>query len=136
MEINTLGLTAAITAFLAIWIGHVAVRKVEAEARDIRLPMLIAIALGLTTEYGSLITDNRSLKTALGILGITLLWDAFEIYRQEKRIKHGHAPANPKNPRHAKFLAEHPAATTLDLLKRDPIGRPVSPEEAPKLLNH
>ena len=136
MEINTLGLTAAITAFLTIWIGHVAVRKVEAEARDIRLPMFIAIALGLITEYCSLITNNLSLKTTLGILGITLLWDAFEIYRQQNRIKHGHAPANPNNPRHAKILAEYSTATTLDLLKRDPIGRSVSPEEAPKLITH
>lgn len=133
---NTLGLTAAVTAFLAIWIGHVAVRKIEAEARDIRPPMFIAIALGLITEYCSLITDNLSLKTALGILGITLLWDAFEIYRQEKRIKHGHAPANTNNPRHAKILAEYSTATTLDLLKRDPIGRSVSPKEAPKLISH
>lgn len=133
---NTLGLVAAITAFLTIWIGHVAVRKVEAEAWDIRLPMLIAIALGLITEYGSLLTDNVSLQTALGILGITLLWDAFELYRQEKRIKHGHAPANPKNPRHAKILAEHSSATTLDLLKRDPIDRAVSHEEAVKLIHH
>jgi hypothetical protein len=134
---NTLGLVAATTAFLTIWIGHVTVRKVEAEARDIRLPMIIAIALGLITEYSSLITNNWSLKTALGILGITLLWDAFEIYRQEKRIKHGHAPANPNNPRHAKILAEYSTATTLDLLKRDPIGRSISPEEAPKkLISH
>ena len=133
---NTLGLTAAITAFLAIWIGHVAVRKIEAEAHDIRPPMLIAITLGLLTEYGSLITDNWSLKTVFGILGITLLWNAFEIYRQQNRIKHGHAPANPNNPRHAKILAEHPTATTLDLLKRDPVGRQVSPEEAPNLITH
>ncbi len=135
-NLNYLGLTAAVTAFLAIWLGHVAVRKVEAEARDIRPPIIIAIALGLITEYGSLITDNWSLKTALGILGITLLWDAFEIYRQQNRIKHGHAPANPNNPRHAKILAEYSTATTLDLLKRDPLGREVSPEEAPRLINH
>ena len=136
MEINTLGLTAVVTAFVSIWLGHVAVRKIEAEARDIRLPMLIAIALGLLTEYFSLTTVNRQLSTALGILGITLLWDAFEIYRQQNRIKHGHAPANPNNRRHVKILAEYSAATTLDLLKRDPIGRPVSPEEAPNLITH
>jgi hypothetical protein len=115
-----LGLTAAITAFLTIWLGHVAVRKVEAEARDIRLPIFIAVALGLITEYCSLITINRPLSTALGILGITLLWDALEIYRQQNRVKHGHAPANPNNPRHAKILAEYPSATTEDLLKREP----------------
>lgn len=133
---NALGLIAAITAFLTIWIGHVAVRKVEAEARDIKIPMLIAIVLGLVNEYIALSTPSHQLSTVLGILGITLLWDAFEIYRQEKRIKHGHAPANPNNLRHARILVEHPSATTLDLLKRDPIGRPVSPEEAPKLIDH
>jgi hypothetical protein len=127
---NTLGLIAAITAFLTIWIGHVAVRKVESVARDIRTPMLIAI------EYIAMSTPSRQLSAVLGILGITLLWDAFEIYRQEKRVKHGHAPANLNNPRHRKILAEYPSATTLDLLKRDPIGRPVSPEEAPELIDH
>ena len=54
------------------------------------------------------------------ILGITLLWDALEFTRQQKRVKKGHAPANPHNPRHAKILAEHPTATTLDLLKHLP----------------
>lgn len=136
MEINSLGLTAAVTAFITIWIGHVAVRKVEAKALNIKKPMFIAIVLGLLPEYGALSTTNRQLSTVLGILGITLLWDAFEIYRQENRIKHGHAPANPNNPRHAKILAKHSSATTLDLLKRDPIGRSVSPEEAPKLITH
>lgn len=136
MAINTLGLVAAVTAFLSIWGGHVAVRKVEAEARDIRPPMFIAIILGLFTEYISLSIFNLQLSTVFGILGITLLWDAFEIYRQQNRIKHGHAPANPNNPRHAKILKEYSSATTLDLLKRDPVGRSVSPEEAPKLITH
>ncbi|HXF84454.1 MAG TPA: DUF4491 family protein [Anaerolineales bacterium] len=132
---NTLGLTAALTAFLAIWLGHVAVRKVEAEARDIRTPIVIAVLLGLLTEYFSLTAANRQLSTTLGILGVTLLWDAFELYRQENRVKHGHAPANPDNPRHARFLADpNLHATTLDLLKRDPVGRPVPPDEAPTLL--
>jgi len=45
----------------------------------------------------------------------------------------GHAPANPSNPRHARILEEHPLATAVDLLKRDPIGREVSIEEATKL---
>jgi hypothetical protein len=133
---NTLSLIAAITAFLTIWIGHVAVRKVEADAQDIKIPMLIAIVLGLVSEYIALSTASRQFSTVFGILGITLLWDAFEIYRQEKRVKHGHARANPNNPRHARILVEYPSATTLDLLKRDPIGRPVSPEEAPKLIDH
>lgn len=117
---NFLGVTAAVTAFVSIWLGHVGVRKVEAEARDLRLPVALAIALGLLIEYWSLVTENWSLKTALGILGVTLFWDAFELYRQQNRVKHGHAPANPRNPRHVKILAEYPSATTKDLLKREP----------------
>lgn len=58
----------------------------------------------------------------VGILGVTLLWDALEFYRQQRRIQRGHAPANPNNPRHAKILAEFPSATTIDWLDRDPRG--------------
>ena len=118
---NWIGMVAALTAFLSIWVGHVAVRKIEFISPTIWLPTVIAIALGLFTEYRSLITDNLSLKTALGITGITLLWDALEFTRQQKRIIKGHAPANPNNPRHARILAEpNSHATTLNLLKREP----------------
>ncbi|MBM3180202.1 MAG: DUF4491 family protein [Chloroflexi bacterium] len=121
MELNYLGLIAALTAFLSIWIGHVAVRKIEFISQTIWFPTIIFAILGLFTEYCSLITDNWSLKTALGILGITLLFDAYEFTRQQKRIRKGHAPANPNNPRHARILTESNShATTLDLLKREP----------------
>lgn len=130
MEINTLGLIAAFTAFLSIWFGHVAVRKIESSSRTIWIPTVIAIALGLSLEYCSLITDNISLKTALGITGITLLWDALEFTRQQNRVKKGHAPANPNNPRHARILAKpNSHATTLDLLKREPTGKPVNEKQ-------
>ncbi len=52
-------------------------------------------------------------------LGITALFDALEFRRQFRRVKQGHAPANPNNPRHAPWLAEG-KATTADLLKREP----------------
>ncbi|MCL4528404.1 MAG: DUF4491 family protein [Chloroflexi bacterium] len=137
MQINTLGLTAAITAFLSIWIGHVTVRKIEFILPIIWLPTVILAILGITCEWFSLSTFNLQLTTALGILGITLLFDAFELTRQQKRIIKGHAPANPNNPRHAKILADRKSATTLDLLKRDPIGRSVSSDEAIQLItNH
>jgi len=61
---------------------------------------------------------------------VTLLWDALELrVRQPSRIKHGHAPANPNNPRHAKMLATHPTATTVDWLDRDPRGYPYTAGE-------
>jgi len=135
MEINVLGLVAALTAFLTIWFGHVAVRKIEFAAPAIWLPAVIFTTLGLLTEYWSLVTENLALKTALGIAGITFLFDAFELVRQQRRIRKGHAPANPHNPRHAAILAEpNSHATTLDLLKREPIGEPVNPDQAAQLV--
>ena len=121
MQTNTLGLIAAVTAFLSIWIGHVAVRKIEFASPTIWLPTLIFTALGIGVEYLSLLSRNTQHATVFGILGITFLWDALEFTRQQKPIRKGHATANPNNPRHARILAEHNShATTLDLLKREP----------------
>jgi len=120
MTLNPLGLASALAAFLGIWLGHVTVRKVEAAAPILWPPILIALALGLGLETWSLVTDSRIISAFTGILGITVLWDALEFVRQEKRIKKGHAPANPTNPRHARILTVYPAATTINLLKREP----------------
>lgn len=127
---NWIGLVAALTAFFSIWFGHVAVRKIEFVSPTIWIPTIIFAALGMIVEFISLSTVNRPLSTALGILGITLLFDALEFTRQQRRIRKGHAPANPTNPRHAKILAKHQSATTLDLLKREPIGHTVGLEES------
>jgi hypothetical protein len=94
----------------------------------------IFAATSLVIEFFSLKTSNFLLSTAFGILGITLLFDAFEFMRQQKRIIKGHAPANPNNPRHARLMGEYTSVTSLDLLKRDPIGKPVSPREAIELI--
>ena len=127
---NFIGVAAAFTAFLSVWFGHVAVRKIEFISPTLWIPSSIFVALGLMVELLSLSTVNRPLSTVLGILGITLLFDAFELTRQQKRIKKGHAPANPNNPRHAKFLADPSLhATTRDLLKREPTGHPLPAEE-------
>jgi putative Mn2+ efflux pump MntP len=134
MYINPIGFTSALAAFLGIWLGHVSVRVIERNAKKLWPPIFIALVLGLALEAWSLLTDHWFLNAALGILGITLLWDSFEFVRQEKRVKKGHAPANPSNPRHARILADYPSATPLDLLKRDPLGRQVNPDEAVNLV--
>ena len=131
---NWIGLVAALTAFFSIWAGHVAVRKIEFASPTIWMPTAIFATFGLIVEFLSLSTVNRPLSTVFGILGITLLWDAFEFTRQQKRIVKGHAPANPNNPRHAKILAEHPSAMIHNLLNREPVGRLVSHNEAIKLI--
>ena len=129
MEINIIGFAAALATFLGVWLGHVSVRKIERETANLWIPALIALAFGIGFEIASFLTSNLSLSAMCGILGVTLLWDSFEFYRQQKRIKHGHAPANPNNPRHAKILAEYPNATKIDWLKRDPRGSAYSTAE-------
>ena len=127
MAINILGFVAALTAFLTIWFGHVAVRKIEFISPTIWLPTTIFATLGLIAEYCSLITVYRPLSAVFGIAGITFLFDAFEFTRQQNRIRKGHAPANPNNPRHARILADSNFhATTKDLLKREPTGKPIT----------
>jgi hypothetical protein len=123
MALNFTGLAAALTTFLGIWFGHVAVRKIEYRAADLRLPTLAFLLAGALLEYASLSATNRTASVVLGIWGITSLWDALELTRQQKRIRIGHAPANPDNPRHARILVEHSQATTIDWLARDPLER-------------
>ena len=130
MELNWLGPASALATFLGVWIGHVSVRKIEREVDRIWIPAAFALLLGIGLLTASFLTSNLILSTICGILAVTLLWDALEIaIRQPNRVKHGHAPANPHNPRHARILAACPDATTVDLLERDPRGFPYSDEE-------
>ncbi|EFO80229.1 hypothetical protein OSCT_1926 [Oscillochloris trichoides DG-6] len=115
------GLWMAVATFLGIWWGHVGVRWLEAHSADIRPPALILIVIGIALQIVSLFASNLTLSGVSSIVGITLLWDAFELYRQQKRVIKGHAPANPNNPRHAAYLAAaNSHATTEDLLDREP----------------
>lgn len=128
MTLNWLGLAAGAATFFAIWFGHVGVRKIEVASPTLWLPAVVALALGLALETGAMLAADRYLSGALGIVGVTLLWDAVEFVRQQRRVAHGHAPANPQNPRHARLLAENKAATTTNWLDREPLGHPVNPE--------
>ena len=129
MEMNFIGFAAALATFFGVWLGHVSVRKIERETVNLWKPALTAIGLGTGLEIAALITSSLTLSAMCGILGVTLLWDALEFFRQQKRIKCGHAPANPNNPRHVKILAEYPDATTIDWLDRGPRGSAYSPAE-------
>lgn len=134
MDFNLLGLASASATFFGVWIGHVSVRKIEREVERIWIPAVLALFLGIGLLTASFLTSNLILSTICGILAVTLLWDALELaVRQPARVKHGHAPASPHNPRHARILATCPDATTADLLDRDPRGFPYSKEELASL---
>ena len=120
MEMNFVGMAAALATFFGVWMGHVLVRKIERETVRLWIPICSALLLGTGFGVFSLLTPSLILSAAGGIFAMTFLWDALEFVRQQNRIKQGHAPANPNNPRHAKILAEHPESTTFDWLDRDP----------------
>jgi hypothetical protein len=126
---NTLGLVTALSTFAAIWLGHISVRKIEAIAPVLELPIAGAVLLGLACAGLSLSMSDPAWAAALGIFGITFLWDALEFKRQQRRVQRGHAPANPANPRHAAYL-QAGRATTAHLLRREPSGKPVPAEQA------
>jgi len=100
------GLAAAAATFGGIWFGHVTVRAVEYRARRLWLPASIYVAAGCALEAlalagPALAGGGLALSGAAGILGMTFLYDAFELRRQQRRVLKGRARANPANPRHA-----------------------------------
>jgi hypothetical protein len=135
MTFNTIGMLAAITTMICIWFGHVMVRRMEARLVHVSPAIVVCVFLGLFFEVGAILVDSNQNSAILGIIGITFLWDALEFKRQQKRVKIGHAPANPENPRHLKFLIENSTATTLDILDREPRGKAYSHAEIDAILN-
>jgi hypothetical protein len=60
--------------------------------------MTTFLVLGLAVLGLSLLVTSSLASATLGIVGMTTLWDAVEFIRQEERIRHGRAPANPDRP--------------------------------------
>jgi len=129
MTLNWIGLVAAVTTFMGVWIGHVSVRKIEYISPTVWVPSGVALFLGVLLELGALVSENPYLSALLGIFGVTVLWDALEFWRQHRRVEKGHAPANPDNPRHTRLLRTSAMSTTMDWLDRNPTGRLLSTEE-------
>jgi copper chaperone CopZ len=79
-----------------IGLGHVAVRRINYLYGTKPVPYVLA--LGLALLLGSLFVPRDLGSAALGILGMTTMWDSVELVRQEGRIRRGHAPENPERP--------------------------------------
>ena len=93
MTLEWTGVVLSITTVVTIGIGHVAVRKLN-YLYGIK-PVPAAALVGLVVMVGSLFAESTMLSGVLGIVGITTMWDAIELVRQEKRVQKGHAPRNP-----------------------------------------
>ena len=96
MSLQWAGPTLAVLTLATIAFGHVMVRKVNYLYGTKPAPYVLG--LGLVFLLISLCVASDLTSSALGILGMTTLWDSFELMRQEERIRRGHAPANPNRP--------------------------------------
>jgi hypothetical protein len=90
------GLVLAVLTFGTIGLGHVAVRKLNYRYGTKPAPVFLVLGLGFLGL--SLLAQGNLASAALGIVGMTTLWDAVEFIRQEERVRRGHAPANPNRP--------------------------------------
>ena len=84
----------AVVTFLTIWWGHVLVRITHYYFGT--KPAPVFFVAGLLILLGTTQTSNDLVSAAFGIVGVTCVWDAFELHRQEMRVRQGHAPLNPR----------------------------------------
>ena len=96
MTLQWAGLTLAVLAFGTIALGHVAVRRLNYRYGTKPAPFFLVLGLGFLGL--SLLAADNLASAALGIVGMTTLWDAVEFIRQEERIRRGHAPTSPNRP--------------------------------------
>lgn len=101
-DLQFAGPVLALVTFLTIWWGHVLVRIVHYHFGTRPAPAILLA--GLLLLLGSTQTASDLLSALLGIVGLTLVWDTFELHRQEMRVRQGHAPLNPRVHRRAAGL--------------------------------
>lgn len=112
IELQWAGLALAVVTFVTIWWGHMMVRIVHYYFGTKPAPLIFGI--GLMLALGSTQVASDLISASMGIVGLTLLWDAFELHRQEARVRLGHAPLNPRvHHKAAAYRATNVAAASV-----------------------
>ena len=96
MTLQWAGPVLAVFTIATIAFGHTAVRKVNYLYGTKPVPCVFA--MGLVILFLSLHVTADLVSAILGIIGTTTLWDAYELIRQEERVRRGRAPVNPDRP--------------------------------------
>lgn len=91
---NFTGLIIGSITFVIIGVFHPLVIKAEYYLGT--RSWILFLVSGLMCIGLSLILDGQILPTLLGVLGFTCLWSIKEVFEQEKRVKEGRYPKNPK----------------------------------------
>ncbi|MDA8425911.1 MAG: DUF4491 family protein [Treponema sp.] len=128
MSAQWTGLVAAAATFAGVWAGHVGVRRIEFRAARLWPPAVLLAAGGLGLLALAATSGSGPGAAAWGILGMTLVFDALELFRQFRRVREGRAPANPGNPRHAPYLAARTFAPKSSTVKGGAAKGSAAPE--------
>jgi len=88
------GIIVGLGTFLIIGILHPVVIKSEYYLGKRCWPVFAIF--GLIFCIASLFISNLAISVLLAVLGFSLFWSIHELFEQEKRVKKGWFPANPK----------------------------------------
>lgn len=88
------GIILGLVTFLIIGLFHPLVIKAEYHF-GVRF-WVVFLIMGLSTAGVSLFVADVVWSTLLGVFGFSCFWSIKEMFEQEKRVKDGRFPKNPK----------------------------------------
>ena len=91
---NFAGIILGASAFIIIGLFHPLVIKAEYHLGK-RCWWMFALS-GLGFCVAALFAADTVISSILGVIGFSCFWSILELFQQEKRVKKGWFPANPK----------------------------------------
>lgn len=91
---NFIGVIVGIAIFLIIGLLHPIVIKAEYHFGKSCWPVFAL--MGLASLVVSLLLENIIASVLTGVFAFSLFWSIHELFAQEKRVRRGWYPANPK----------------------------------------
>ncbi len=93
-EYHLIGLVVGLSTFLIIGLFHPIVIKFEYHFGV--GCWWIFLVLGIITLVLSFLSENIIISSLLGVFSFSSFWSILEIFQQQKRVKKGWFPSNPK----------------------------------------
>ena len=92
--INYSGIILGASAFIIIGLFHPIVIKAEYHLGKRCWWMFALVGLGFCVS--ALLVSSIIFSSILGVIGFSCFWSILELFAQEKRVKKGWFPSNPK----------------------------------------
>ncbi|MDR2563471.1 MAG: DUF4491 family protein [Prevotellaceae bacterium] len=93
-DYNLNGLLIGVLTFLIIGLFHPLVIKAEYHLGV--KSWWIFLCFGLISVFASVLVRNLLASILLGVVAFSSFWSILEVFQQEKRVKKGWFPKNPK----------------------------------------